>query len=290
MIGTNEDRLVVVSVAGEIVAPRMPALPAMPHVISRDGQTLIVPALGGIVYNVRVGDPALGWVAENIHPGVSIKNREEGAHVALHTLACVGNEAVVMSGDAKGARGVVTGKSGRWSEHVIIHFPAKTLSALAIGDRVLVKAHGVGLKYDDVPDVVTKNLSPRLLAAWGVERRGTALEVPVVGTVPPELMGAGSGLSSDGGVLDIQTGDPAALTAAGVAELRLGDVVAFQDCDATINSGYHKGAVSVGVVSQGSSHRAGFGPGVTILMTSRRGAIRPVARPGTNIAAMLNLS
>src|SRR5437879_1229933 len=227
MIATNEDRLVVLSVAGEIVAPRMPALPAMPHVISRDGQALIVPALGGIVYNVRVGDPELGWVAENVQPGVSLKNRDEGAHVALHTLACVGNEAVVMSGDAKGGRGVVTGKSGRWSEHVIIHFPVATLGALAIGDRVLVKAHGVGLKYAGVPEVVTKNLSPRLLAAWTVEQRGRALEVPVVGTVPPELMGAGSGLSSDGGVLDIQRDDLAVLNARGMGGLRLGDIVAF---------------------------------------------------------------
>jgi hypothetical protein len=267
----------------------MPALPAMPHVIGKDGQPVIVPALGGIVYNVRVGDPALGWVAENVHPGVSIKNRDEGAHVALHTLACVGNEAIVMSGDGRGARGTVTGKSGRWSEHVIIHFAADTLDRLVIGDRVLIRAHGVGLEFADAPGVLTKNLSPRLATAWGLERHGVALHVPVVGVVPPELMGAGSGLSSDGGVLDIQTGEPDLLEASGLARLRLGDIVAFQDCDATFNSGYHKGAVSVGVVSQGDSRRAGFGPGVTLLLTSREGAIHPVVRPGVNIAALLNL-
>lgn len=289
MIATNEDWLVAISVAGEITAPRMPSLPAMPHVISRDGQPLIVPALGSIVYNVRVGDPALGWVAENVHPGVSIRNRDEGAHVALHTLACVGNDAVVMSGDAKGDRGVVTGKSGRWSEHIILHFPSGTLVGLAIGDRVLVRAHGVGLRCVSAPDVATKNLSPRLLAAWGVKQEHGALEIPVVGTVPPELMGAGSGLSSDGGVLDIQTADASGLNACGLGGLRLGDMVAFQDCDATINSGYHKGAVSVGVVSQGDSHRAGFGPGVTILMTSRRGMIRPVRRARVNLVELLNL-
>ena len=290
MVAINEDRLVAISVAGEIVAPRMPALPAMPHIISRDGRPVIVPALGGIVYNVRIGDPALGWVAENVHPGVSIKNRDEGAHVALHTLACVGNEAALMTGDARGEKGTVTGKSGRWSEHVIIHFAASMLERLAIGDRVRIKAHGVGLRFAGAPDVVTKNLSPRLAAAWGTTARDGALEVPVVGVVPPELMGAGSGLSSDGGVLDIQTGDAALLATAGLASLRLGDIVAFQDCDATFNSGYHKGAVSVGVVSQGDSHRAGFGPGVTLLMTSRTGAIRPLVRSGVNIATLLHLS
>ena len=290
MVATNAERLVAISVAGEIVAPRMPALPAMPHIISREGQPVIVPALGGIVYNVRVGDPAFGWVAENVNPGVSIKNREEGAHVALHTLACVGNDAVVMSGDAKGARGVVTGKSGRWSEHVIVHFPAAVLPQLAIGDRIVVKALGVGLQFAAAPGIVTKNLSPRLVEAWGINGRGGALEVGVVAVVPPELMGAGSGLSSDGGVLDIQTGDAALLKASGLDGLRLGDIVAFADCDATINAGYHKGAVSIGVVSQGDSHRSGFGPGVTILMTSRAGTIRLVPHPGVNIATMLMLS
>ncbi|MGH2375274.1 MAG: DUF4438 domain-containing protein, partial [bacterium] len=87
-----------------------------------------------------------------------------------------------------------------------------------------------------------------------------------------------------------QTGDADLLAAAGLASLRLGDIVAFQDCDATFNSGYHKGAVSVGVVSQGDSYRAGFGPGVTLLLTSRAGAIRPLVRSGVNIATLLHLS
>jgi len=289
MIATNQDRLIAISVAGEIVAPRMPALPAMPHVISKDGRPVLVPPLGGIVYNVKVGDAALGWVAENVHPGVSIKSRAEGEHVALHTLACVGNEARVMTGEAKGRKGTVTGKSGRWSEHLIIHFGKETLDALAIGDRILVKALGVGLQFSDAPQVVTKNLSPALAAAWGITATKTTLNVPVVGVVPAELMGAGSGLSSDGGVLDIQTGDAGLLASAGLGDLKIGDVVAFQDCDCTFNSGFHKGAVSVGVVSQGDSQRAGFGPGVTILMTSREGAIHPAKKAGVNLASLLGL-
>lgn len=289
MIATNEDRLIAISVAGEIVAPRMPALPAMPHVIGRDGRPQIVPALGSIVYNVRVGDAAMGWTAESVHPGVSIRHRDDGAHVALHTLACVGNTAIVVGGAADGAVGTVTGKSGRWSEHVIIYFDDAVLERLAIGDRILVRAHGVGLRFVDAPGVTTKNLSPRLAAAWGLEVRDGMLYAPVVGIAPPELMGAGSGLSSDGGVLAIQTSDRDLLAAAGLAGLRLGDLVAFQDCDATINSGYHAGAVTVGVVSQGDSYRAGYGPGVTILATARDGSIHPVVRPDTNLAALLDL-
>jgi hypothetical protein len=289
MIATNQDKLIAISVAGEIVAPRMPGLPAMPHVITKDGQAILVPLLGGIVYNVKVGDSALGWVAENVHPGVSIKSRADGEHVALHTLACVGNDARVMTGDAKGQTGTVTGKSGRWSEHLIIHFGSSTLDKLAIGDRILVKALGIGLQFPDAPKVVTKNLSPALVKAWGLGAKGGVLETPVVGVVPAELMGAGSGLSSDGGVLDIQTADAGLLKTAGLSNLKIGDVVAFQDCDCTFNSGFHKGAVSVGVVSQGDSQRAGFGPGVTILMTSRDGAIKPVKKAGVNLASLLKL-
>jgi len=289
MIAINQDKLISISTAGEVVAPRMPGLPGMPHVIGRDGKAVIVPSFGSIVYNVRVGDSVFGWVAENVHPGVSIKNREEAPHVALHNLACVGNEATVMSGVAKGAKGAVTGKSGRWSEHVIISFEPGALEKMAIGDRVLVKAFGTGLKFKDAPNVLAKSLSPRLVEAWGLQAKDGALHAPVVGTVPAELMGAGSGLSSDGGVLDIQTADKELLKSAGLSDLRIGDFVAFQDCDATFNSGFHKGAVSVGVVSQGDSYRAGFGPGVTILLTSRAGAIKPVQKAGVNLKGLLGL-
>ena len=41
----------------------------------------------------------------------------------LNVYACLGNRARVMTGQAAGARGVVTGKSGRFSEQVIVHFP-----------------------------------------------------------------------------------------------------------------------------------------------------------------------
>ena len=47
-------------------------LPGTP--VGADGEPLLVPAFGGLVYNVRIGAPALGWAAELIQPGVSIKN------------------------------------------------------------------------------------------------------------------------------------------------------------------------------------------------------------------------
>ena len=42
-LATNAASLVQISVSGLIAAPKLPPLPGMPHVISRDGQPVIVP-------------------------------------------------------------------------------------------------------------------------------------------------------------------------------------------------------------------------------------------------------
>ena len=86
---------------------------------------MVFPGVGGITYNVRVGDLAVGWMADHVEPGVSIRNKEKedrfphGPNYALNVLSCVGNEAVVVTGDAKGENGVVTGKHGG-IEHVLV--------------------------------------------------------------------------------------------------------------------------------------------------------------------------
>ena len=57
--------------------------------------------MGTIVHNVSVGDSAFGWEADCIHPGVSIKYPSEGGNRGLNILSCVGNEAIIMNGEAK---------------------------------------------------------------------------------------------------------------------------------------------------------------------------------------------
>lgn len=290
MLATNDGALVEISVSGEVVPPRMPPLPAMPHTIDRAGRPVLVPSFGGIVLNVKVGDPALGWVADHVNPGVSIKHHEAEPNAALTALACLGNRATIMTGAARGARGVVTGKSGRWAEHVILHFGQDALAGLAIGDRIQVRARGVGLTIDGAPGVGCKSLGPNLLRALECRLVDGRLEVPVVALVSPELLGAGLGLNSEGWSLDIQTGEPEALRQHGLDELRLGDVVALLDSDSTFNHGYKKGGVSIGVVCQGDSHRAGFGPGVTVIMTAPGGEIAPRLERGVNLASLLALT
>jgi hypothetical protein len=153
MFETNQAALVKVSVLGEIANPAMPGLPASPYLVSADGQPLLIPMFGGLVFNVGLGDRALGWAAELIQPGVSIKNANPNANTALGVYACLGNRARVMSGGAAGATGMVIGKSGRFAEHVICHFDGSDLERMAPGDKIQVQAYGTGLKLDEFPRV-----------------------------------------------------------------------------------------------------------------------------------------
>ncbi len=289
MVKTNRDRLVMMSMMGQVTSPGYPAIPAVPHQIDRDGKPRLLPSLGGIVYNVKVGDPVFGWAGDNIEPGVAIKAPDAGANEALNVFACVGNEAVVMSGNAKGARGVVTGKSGRFAEHVILHFAPDVLDQLAFGDKIVVRACGVGMTIDGFPSITLKSLAPALFERLGAEENDGKLTVPVRAVVPPELMGAGAGLTSDAGAICIQSMDRNALSKHDLDQLRLGDIVAIEDYDSAFLHGYRKGGVSLGVVSSTDSIKAGYGPGVTLLMTSPAGAIDPLPVEQINLSGLLDL-
>ena len=108
-IETNEKLLVNVSVVGSVCQPNFQSLPAEPYRLDSDGSPFLLPSWGSIVHNVSIGDSAFGWEADCIHPGVSIKYPNEAGNRGLNILSCVGNEATIMSGDAKNAKGIVTG-------------------------------------------------------------------------------------------------------------------------------------------------------------------------------------
>jgi hypothetical protein len=289
MLVTNKDRLIVMSVMGVVTSPGYPGIPAIPHQIDHDGRPRLLPSLGGIVYNVRVGDPVYGWAGDSIEPGVAIKAADGPSNAALNVFACVGNEAVVMSGGAKGAKGTVTGKSGRFAEHVICDFAPAVLDELAFGDKIVVRACGVGLAIDGYPGVRLKSLAPRLLESLRIEEDAGRLAVPVTAIVPPELLGAGAGLDSEGGAVCIQSHDRAALERHGLAGLRLGDVVALADVDSSFGHGYKKGSTGIGVVSATDSIKAGYGPGVTLLMTAPGGEIDPLVAGRVNLVDLLGI-
>ena len=194
-----------------------------------------------------------------------------------------------MSGEAKGQMGTVTGKHGG-IEHVLVDFDDETLDALIPGDKVLVKAYGRGLQLLDHPAVKLLNVSVQLLRALPLTTDDDgALVVPVVGSAPAHLMGSGLGSPADRGDYDIQTADRETFDALGLAQLRLGDLVALPDADHSYGRGYRKGAMTIAVVAHCDSISAGHGPGVTSLLTSATGAIRLCTDPAANIASYLKL-
>jgi hypothetical protein len=287
MFPSNQSALVKVSVLGEIANPAMPGLPASPYFVSAEGEPMLIPMFGGLVYNVGLGDRAIGWAAELIQPGVSIKNANAAANVALGVYACLGNRARVMSGAAQGATGMVIGKSGRFAEHVICDFAPADIEKMAPGDKIQVQAYGIGMKLNDFPTIDFKGCSPELLEAINPDSDGDTLVVPVKGVAPSVLAGAGAGLTSESGAINLQTSDPKLLADNGLDDLRFGDLVAITDWDSRYGHGYLRGSVVVGVVCQGGSFRSGYGPGLAIIMTSRDGKIQPVVNAGANIKDLM---
>jgi hypothetical protein len=292
MLRTNADKLLKISVMGEVASP---FVSSSVYNISAMGKPSILPGVGGITYNLRVGDPACGWEADHVEPCVSADNKEsdprhgQRANTAFNVLSCVGNEATVVTGDAKGSRGVVTGKHGG-IEHVLIDFQPEALEKLMLGDKILVKAYGVGLKLTDFPDIKVMNMDPRFLEALNPKPHGEKLEVAVTHIVPAAIMGSGLGANqAQSGDYDIQLFDEKVIEQFGLEDLRLGDLVAIIDADHSFGRIYRQGAISIGIIIHTNCVTAGHGPGVTSLMTSSAGKIIPEIDAKANIAYLLKL-
>ena len=278
MLKTNKDKVVKWSVQGKVHHPT-----GGTYRITHEGKPMILPATGGISYNVKIGDSAFGWAGDHVEPGVSIRNENSSENAALMTFACIGNEAKILSGDAKGAKGYVTGMHGG-IDHVLVHFDEEVLENLAIDDKIQIKAYGQGLQLLDYPDVYMMSIDPDLFEKLGVTEVDGKLQVPVVATVPPYLMGSGIG-SGNGysGDYDIMTADTEEIKRLGLDQLRFGDLVLLQDCDNSYGRGYLKGAVSIGVVVHSDCVKAGHGPGITTIMVSKTPTIEGVIDKEANI-------
>ena len=286
---TNEADLIAVSVAGHVAHPGFPGLPAEPYRLAADGTPFLLPTYGGIVYNVSVGDRAFGWAGDCVHPGVSIRQADDDRNRGLNVLAAVGNRARVTTGGAAGSTGLVTGKSGRFSEQVIVHFPREVRTRMAVGDQVLIRAVGAGLTLTDHPAVALRGIAPDLLAALPAREAEGQVAFGVVAHVPSNLVGAGLGLTSQGGSLHIQSTDREVLAELGLDTLRLGDLVAFEDTDSRYNHGHLRGARAIGVVCATDGPRAGYGPGVAVLMTAPGGTLGSFVTPEANLTDLLDV-
>lgn len=287
MIKTNKEFLVMQSVGGKVHSPTI----ASPYRISRDGEPMILPATGGISYNVKVGDSCMTWVGDHVEPGVSVKNDNVNENNALMVLGCIGNTAKIMTGDAKGATGFVTGGHGG-IEHTLVYFDEETLEKLNIDDKILVKAFGQGLKIEGFDDVVCMNIDPALLEKMEIKiTEDGCLEVPVATEIPPYLMGSGVGSATAfSGDYDIMTGDKEANEKYGINELRFGDIVLLQDCNNCFGRDYLKGSVTIGVVVHSDCIKAGHGPGVIAIMSCPVSKIRGRKDKNANIAYYLGIT
>lgn len=287
MIKTNKDRLVIQSVQGKIHSP---TVANNPYRIDREGLAHILPATGGISYNVKIGDSCMKWVGDHIEPGVSIKSNDRAENNALMLLACIGNEAKVITGEAKGARGFVTGMHGG-IDHTLIYFKDEDLENMAIGDTILVKAHGQGLAIEGHEDIKCMNIDPYLLEKLDIKKSSNGpLKVPVVTEIPAYLMGSGVGSSTAfSGDYDIMTGDEDANREFGINKLRFGDLVLLRDCDNTNGRQYLKGSVSIGVIVHSNCIKSGHGPGVTVIMSSKTSNIEGVVDEKANIGNYLGI-
>ncbi len=286
MLSTNRAHLVAMHVQGEI-APA--SVPAALYDVGADGRARILPSVGGICLNVRVGDNALTPAGDHIEPAVSVRAKDDRANVGFCVLSCVGNRATVLTGEAKGETGVVTGKHGG-IEHVMVDFSEPVMEKMTIGDKIGIRAVGVGLELTAGGDVGIFNCDPDFFERLGITARDGKLHVPVAKIVPAAIMGSGLGRATVArGDYDIQTFDPRMVEEFGLNELRFGDVVAIADADHRFGRIYRTGAMSVGIVAHGRSFIAGHGPGVTSLLTSPSGAIVPQVDPAANISQILHL-
>ncbi len=138
----NTEELVMMAVQGEIAHA---VLRNPPYRVTPDGDLGVYPGIGGITYNFRAGDSAVKIAADHVEPAVSVYSLDDTGdrqctqNVAFNVLSCIGNQAIVISGDAKGARGRVIGKHGG-AEHVMIDFADEVYDKLAIEDVIHINS------------------------------------------------------------------------------------------------------------------------------------------------------
>lgn len=279
MLKINKEDLPVLLVQGEVRHSR--GTTAYRHTV--DGEPMTLPATGGITYNAKIGDRCVGWAADHLEPGVTTRNGNDEFNAAYSSLSCIGNTAIVRSGDAKGARGFVTGKHGG-CEHLICYFDDETMENMTIGDKVDVRACGQGMLLADYPEILLRNMSPELLEKMNITEKDGKLTIGVAKIVPAAIMGSGLGAANTYfGDYDITLHDKKITSEYGLEELRFGDIVAIMDADTRFGRNFMTGAITIGVIVHSDCILAGHGPGVTTLMTCKTSLITPVIDSKANL-------
>lgn len=283
-ISTNKDRLLTIAIQGEVA----PAEPSRSYVTTWDGKPKMAIGIGGINYTLTIGDKIFGWAnGDRATVGVSTigTNGARGQGSWL-TFSAIGNEARVLSGKARGEKGVVIGKFG---SYVLLHFDPEVVDELTIGDTFQVKARGTGLQIEGFDDVILHGIDPDVLEKMEIKVVDGKLEVPVVKEIPAEIMGQGSGGGSLTGNWHIQTCYPPDIEKYGLDDLRYGDLVILEDTQTDFGKGYYRGGATIGVVCAGPSDISGMGIGITPILSTRFGKITSRIDETANIGKYLGL-
>jgi hypothetical protein len=280
MLATNVSRLVRQPVRGEVWPP---VADRHAYRTDADGTPFILPGMGGVTLGVHPGDIATGYATDHLEPGLSIRHRETAANYALQFLTCIGNVITVRSGPASGASGRVVGQHA----FVLANLPPADMEKVAPGDVIDIMAFGQGLKLLDHPQIVVKNSDPDLLRALGVHTGADGrLVVPVARIVPPEAIGAGTGMNSEYANTDlmgIYVGQGEDLNIPGLDELRIGDLVALPEQDHRYGRGWRPDWVTIGVIGTGHARLFGHGPGPSSIMAGPAELFDIVVEPTSNV-------
>ena len=276
---TNKQQIVMQSLQGKIHHPKHNG----GYRVGFDNQGRIIPGTGGITYNFQIGDNCMNLMGDHVEPGVSLQNADTMENNALNIFSCIGNEAKVISGDAKGKKGIVTGTHGG-VEHVFIYFDQDTLELLNVDDKIAIKGYGTGLSLLDYPSIKVMNIDPSLLEKLNTKEEDGILHVGVTHIVPAYLMGSGLGSPQIvSGDYDIMTQDKEANAKFNLDTLRFGDIVAIQDHNCHNGPHYSKGSCSIGVIVHSDSFTSGHGPGVAIIFSSKDSSLHPFIDANANL-------
>lgn len=278
----NDGTLVEMAVTGQV---SQPAMRPGAYLHWPDGRAAVLPGMYGVAYNARVGDRAFGWAGDHVEPGVSIANPDEKADFALHYLTCVGNEATVVSGLARGAKGVVTGEHAR----LLVDFGPETLENLNIGDWIQIRAVGRGIALEGFPELDFKKTSPALARGFGLRVENGQVICPVAMELPARIMGSGAELNAEFVDQDLMSGDRRLMADLGIDTMRLGDLIAIRDVDHRFGRSFRKGWVAICLCIHGDSVMTGHGPGILTLIAGPAEKLSFEIDRGANIAERLNL-
>ncbi|MFP3950519.1 MAG: DUF4438 domain-containing protein [Candidatus Bathyarchaeia archaeon] len=287
MLKTNKDKLIVTAVQAVI----QPAS-GRGYSTTWDGKAKHSIGTASINYTTHMGDKVYKWAnADHVEPDITVQGRDKpsASDCAIAILACIGNEAKVVSGDAKGEKGVYIGRHAGSDD--LIWFPPEVVEDLAVDDRIQIKTCGVGLKITGHEDIKVNKISPEFLENMGIEEEEGKIVVPVARELPGWVLGAGIGYDPSVETVDydIQTTCPEINEELDLKNLRLGDIIAIKDHYDAWGRGRYEGAATIGVIVHGWSDSGGHGPGVNPILSGLPGRIETKPDPHANVAYILDI-